>query len=475
MNRMSKLRPVVFLPGFPGSSLELPGGRKIFPPSMDDLLNRKKEIFERLEPPDDPETDDGVRVRSPIRYSFQIPLFDLGKEAQSLYDLLEDLGYDTEKGSHFIPVGWDWRLPVDHPPTLNAVEEAIRELQRFHNQKITILVHSTGGLVLRALLESRPEMVRLIERVIALGVPWVGTIKSFTVTSIGEELRLGPITFVSRKESRRLVSRTHAAWDLMPPRPEVLVDDEGPIDLFTARGEPTSPLVERSWMPNDEDLQRRAIASLRKFGRRSRWFEIEDSLAVTNVVGWGVTMETHCELVARKGTRRAPWFDLSDDGDGTVPRRSAAWLSQPSMVDTLHIPIGWFGDQVVTQKHSQLWNSPPARSLIGSLLTGGSREPHVWASADGDDAIDRRRRIRIRLVASDQHGNPLPEARAHVRLPGAEEAEAVFESNTRATISLGRTGLRPNIGTRFLRFEVRFTWSEKGERRQIDRPLIVEV
>ncbi|HUO84780.1 MAG TPA: hypothetical protein VM534_06655 [Thermoanaerobaculia bacterium] len=470
---MPRRKPAIFVPGFPGSSLELPGGRKLFPPPLDALLRHKKEILDRLRAPDDPALDDGVRVRSPIRYSFQIPLLDLGKEAQSLYDLLEDLGYDTGQGNDFIPVGWDWRMPVDHPPTLLALEAAIRDLSEFHHGKVVAIVHSTGGLVLRALLESRPHLARQIERIIAIGVPWAGLIKSFRYAAVGEAVRFGPLTLMTAKESRQTLGRAWAAYDLLPPHPEVLRDEQGEMGFFTAGGAVTSPLVERRWIrPGLEHVHPRVDRSMERFGHRQRWFAIDDEIEVTSLVGWGAATETRCELLD-KGPGRPPWFEITDDGDGTVPRRSAAWLEHSRRVPTLLIPIGWFGDQIITRQHSQLWNSTPARAALAHLLSGREKQPWVWAAADGDDAIDRRRRIRVRIVASDEKGRPLSRARASVRI-GSETTEVDLRERTRAVIEIGRTHLRPNIGTSFYRFEVRFEWEERGKARRMDRPLIIQ-
>ena len=70
--------PLVFLPGFPASSLEDAAGKKLFPPGLGDLGDVAA-LVPRLQGPDDPNADDGVRARSPIRYTFRLPLLDAGE------------------------------------------------------------------------------------------------------------------------------------------------------------------------------------------------------------------------------------------------------------------------------------------------------------------------------------------------------------------------------------------------------------
>jgi len=75
-------------------------------------------------------------------------------------------------------VGWDWRRPVDQRLVQTALAAAIRDLRQATGEPVTVLCHSTGGLVVRALLESQPDLCDLIERVIAIAIPWAGTLQS---------------------------------------------------------------------------------------------------------------------------------------------------------------------------------------------------------------------------------------------------------------------------------------------------------
>jgi pimeloyl-ACP methyl ester carboxylesterase len=472
--------PLVFVPGFPASSLEIRSDHsKVFPPALGDLLvaAKKKRILAALAGPDVAGDDDGVDVRSPIRYSIEVPILDIGKEAQSLYDLLEDrFGYDTHHGTDFRGVGWDWRRPVDLPQTLDRVQAAIDELHQLHARQVVLLVHSTGGLVARALIEQRPAVAAKISSILALGVPWAGVVKAFRYLAFGEPVGLGPIKLLSAKESRNMMRRSHAAFDLLPPDPTrtAMTDTIGrPLNLATANGVAASPLVEKRWLGEDLAAIARADSSDQRLGGRSSriaW-ATANPVPIVNLAGWGAETDTRAELL-EKEDGNTPWVERTIEGDGTVPRASADWLRGPE-VTTLYLPIGVYGDQLATQKHSQLWRTPPAGAVLETILGSGASEPHAWASVDADDAIDRRRRVRVRMVLADDQGHLRSQGEARV-LVGGQEIPIPLAANLRGELDFPRGTLTPNIaGSRLHRFVVRFSW--RGLAQPIERALLIEV
>ncbi len=471
--------PLVFVPGFPASSLEIRADHwKVFPPALDELLvsAKKKRILAALAGPDVADADDGVDVRSPIRYSIEVPILDIGKEAQSLYDLLEDrFGYDTHRGTDFRGVGWDWRRPLDLPQTLDRVQAAIDDLHAAHGRKVVLLAHSTGGLLVRALIEARPAVAAKLETILALGVPWAGVVKAFRYLAFGQPVGLGPIKLLSAGDSRRMMRRAHAAFDLLPPDPTRtdLTDSAGrPLALATSNGNPASPLIERGWLGGDAPAVARAIAADLRLGARSRGIAWGPAapVPILNLVGWGTETDTRAELTA-KLDGKSPWIERTLEGDGTVARGSAEWL-RGAEVTTFYLPVGVYGDQLATQKHSQLWRTPPAGAILETVLGSGTRTPHAWASVDSDDAIDRRRRVRVRLTLAGDDGRPRAQGEARV-VVGGQEIPVPLSANLRGEVSFSRAGLSANVGSRFHRFVVRFTG--QGLAQPVERALLIEV
>lgn len=455
-------KPIVFIPGFPASSLEDDAGRKVYPPGLEDLTGDKGELIATLQGPDDPNADDGIRGRSPIRYSFRIPLLDAGKEAQSLYDLLEDdLGYDTQGGADFEAVGWDWRRSLRATATLDRVQAAIESF----SEPATILCHSTGGLVARALFEERPDLAARVEQVVAIGVPWAGVIKSFRYLEPGVRVGVGPITLLSAEESRRVMSRAHAAYDILPPVAAATAATLADPPLFLADGQPVTPLTERSWVHRDEDVYHgRLDGALDREGGRGTGFPV--NLPVLNLCGVGVEMDTLCDL-----TSGTPTYGRTKLGDGTVPIASSTWL-RGDAVKTFRVPAGVYADQLITQKHSQLWRTPPVKRFLRSRLLGEAERPFFGAAVDNDSAVDTLGVVHLRLSAADADGRPLPGARAVCRdLPGRPAVE--LDGATYGEMQFSRDGLVPNVGNQLRRLEVELTWD--GAPEPLREPLIVYV
>jgi len=450
------MKPVVFVPGLPGSELlDATTGERLFL-NLGLLISKtaRQGLLPRLEGPNDPAQPDGVVAGLPIADVLDLPLFDAGKQAQSLYDILRGLGYNGFRppfGSHFRAVGWDWRLPVDHPAALSALAGAIDELHASTGDRVVPIVHSTGGLVLRALLEAQPALADKIDRVLSLGVPWAGTLKSlrFLAGSTG----FFPLT---KAETQHALGRSWAAFDLLPPDPAKTPDT--PPLVFGSNGVASSPLVDTTWIPAGPDrapMVARAERSDQQFGERSRRLEPGGHpLAITTVAGWGVATDTTARL-----TGGGVQFGSTSEGDGTVPFLSASWLSGAA---AFFAPLGFYPADNLPEQHSTLWKTPPVQDLLAELLTGAPHRDFAHAAVDPDDAINQRDRVRVRVVALDQAGNPLPGATVRIsELTGPADPPVALQADGRGEVKVARNRMRLVTvgGARFLRFQVTIGWN----------------
>lgn len=475
------LKPVVFIPGFPASELrQVSRRRTIFPPGLADLLDRekKKELVRLLVGPDNPPGD--IVAGEPIR-----GVIEVAKQAQSLYDILrQHFGYTVQGGDDLAPVGWDWRLAVDHPKVQDDVVQAIDRVSRANgDRRVVVLIHSTGGLVLRALLEQRPEVAAKIERILAFGVPWAGTLKAFLYVAQGEPFGLAiagqRIVGFSKTEVRELMSHCQAAYDLFPPDPaktDLRGADGKALNLFRAGNRQAGPLVDLAWIPSGpaRDFMREMAGKAdQRLGSRSSEIRLPGGAAlppITNVVGWGVTTDTRCDMAADGSL---DFGTGTKEGDGTVALVSASWLRGPG-VRTFFLPIGVYPTNGIPNPHSRIWDSPPVLDLFHQVLADKTPEPFVCAAADGDQAIDRRSDVTLRLTAADENGNPLPNAKA--AFPGFPGARAVaFGSSPRKEIVLRRGDLRGNAARDLFRFVVNVTWGEAGAEKRRELPVLIRV
>jgi hypothetical protein len=457
------LKPLVFVPGLPGSIIqERAGDVELFPlPSLVDMTTDRRN---KLSGPDDPEADDGVVAGDPVsnvipglKSSF-IDFSGSLKLADSLYSLLQGLGYTIDPfGKDFQPVGWDWRRPVDGSRAQAAVAQAITALNQASKQPVVILCHSTGGLVVRSLLEKNPALLNAIDQIIAVSVPWAGTVQPLPYLT-GQQ----GIGLVSAGDTQYVMDRSWAAFDLLPPDPvkTVMKDAEGELDFFTNAQGQASPLVDTAWIPTEPTgfpMHARAARSDKQFGARTR--SLAAGLNVVCFAGWGVDTLTGCRMdPAGKLT-----LVSTDEGDGTIARRSAAWLTGATVRNFL-VPVGHYPDSQITREHAALWLNPPIRDFLGELLAGRKRPPYVYAAVDGDDADNLGSQVRVRMVALDAAGQPLPDAYALAfGLQGVDSAtHYLINDNGRGVMPLKRENITQDAGGGWYHFEVEIHWQEGG-------------
>lgn len=469
-------KPVVFIPGFPASELiQRSTGRTVYPPSLGDLANsdRKRRLVELLSGPD-PQRD--LVAGEPIRR-----LLEIAKQAESLYDILRlRFGYTIDGGNNFRAIGWDWRHAVDDSVVLTAFANAITTLSA-SGSRVVVILHSTGGLVFRRLLETQPALVQHIEHVLSFGVPWAGNLKAFRYLTQGAAI--GPFFLrLSASQTRTVMRVAQAAYDLCPPDPAKtqLVDRNGnPLNLVTDdRRNQIGPLVTTSWIPaGNTDMQARAQSADQRLGTRTNQITLGGGHAtppITNVVGWGAETEVRCVIDRNGGVafnptvRNRPVGD-EKDGDGTVALKAAEWLTGPT-VQTFYVPIGVYPTRGFPDRHPRIWDSPPVEEIFPRILEGRTAEPYVWASADSDQALDRNTDVTIRIVAQDVNGGPLPNAQATLRTPNP--VQIAFNNEVRANVSVRRRNMRPNVGSDLFRFTIDVTWGANGRK---ELPILIRV
>ena len=433
-------KPILFVPGFPASELrDRSTGRIVFPPPLSTLIDpqEKAALIARLTMvPGD------LVAGPPIR-----DVLGIAKQAQSLYDILGGkFAYDTsELSDDFAAIGWDWRRSISDSAAMATLVAAVDRLSQGGARKLVAMVHSTGGLLFRAFLETHPALATDFEQVMAFGVPWCGTLDAlFAATrGVSEGFLFAKI---SASEGAEVVSHAQAAYDLMPSDPS--------SGLFAANGAAATPLSDQSWIPPETDhdyMRRLASAAHGPFARRF------DDLPVTNVCGWGIGT-----LPSASVDHGVLTFDdpVKDAGDGTVPIVSSSWLRGTS-VRTMYLPIGSYPAANIPYPHKRIWDSPPVLQLFEEVLHDAPRQPFVCVAADSDDAIDYHRDVDVRMSAVGPDGNPLPGCKATVDIDGLKTV-VDFNGAARMAFKLMRVGIHHNAGSDLYRFTVTFRWQGGG-------------
>lgn len=418
-------KPTIFIPGFPASELrDKSTGEKLFPPPLGKI---KQALQKLIVVPGD------VVAGPPILDKIE----KFAPAASTLYAILAGYGVAEGKGN-FRPIGWDWRLSVASDDTVARIKKAVDDLQP--QGKIVAVVHSTGGLVLRAFLKKLPNYIERFEQVLALAIPWRGALEALHAVDKGSPIGIGPITIISADETKDLLTRAQAAYDLFPSDPAT--------SLFLSNNAPSTPFADRSWLDPNRPYMNGHLNDA--FPQSSDFAD----LPVTNVCGWGGDTWPRCK--SANGTLS---FDQPDNeaGDGTVPFVSTSSL-QGSKVRSMYLPIGAFGDEgLIPQVHGQIWTPKVVRQIFDEVFNDAAPKPLVAAAADKDQYIDpQAAHVRIRIAANAADGKPLPNAKVSYRLGTKIETHPI--NGKRLDLDLARGAFQQQVSNNIRRTELTVSW-----------------
>ena len=430
-------KPLVFIPGFPASELRAPNGDKVFPPDPGTLLDpaRKKAFFDAML-----NIPGNLTAGPPIRF-----VMGIAKQAQSLYDILDRLGYSPQD---FTAVGWDWRLGIDAKVTLDAVAKAI---SAFAPRKVVVLIHSTGALVLRAFLAAHPELRNNIEQVLSFGGAWCGTLEALYAVHAGHSQSILGISLITADEGATLIGRMQAAYDLFPPDPARTPMNNIQL-VHGGDGRQAGANVDLSWVKPGRNYAAALAANADgRLGARDPDF---GSIPMTNVAGWGGPTWPAAILLQNDIVFLPP---VKDYGDGTVPLVSTGWI-RGANVRTIVVPIGAFVGDPIPDVHAHMWDSIAVQQIFREVLQDAPRKELIAAAADADEAVDYdSESVAVRMVAQSANGAPLPNCVATARIDG-RKISIPFAGQRTATLRVKRAGITHNAASDVYLFFIDFKW-----------------
>ena len=243
---------------------------------------------------------------------------------------LESIGYDAPGGMvypHRSPVytfAYDWRQ--DNRISARQLGEAIQGWRAVHpDSRVWVIGHSNGGIVARWYIEKEGGL-EYVSRLFLMGSPWDGAPKAMEVLIDGLDV------FLLRLFNRYDIPRLTRDLILSFPSYYQLIPYYYPF-LYDPNGEVVDPFKDMSWLDNER--QRQMLLDGKRFNE-----ELGTKLSVETLCFFGVKKPTTVGGVVRIGPG-GHWedvlWDLSQEGDGTVPMRSAV---HPNAREKLPFTVG---------------------------------------------------------------------------------------------------------------------------------------
>ncbi len=285
------------------------------------------------------------------------------------------LGLDPSDYHEF---AFDWRKSV-----AEAAQSLDDMLAGVANPPITLVAHSSGGLVAAALFAQGGPGSKRVGKLVAVGCPFAGLLKTIEMIEEGS----GILTlFFKGDPIRQLLGGWPQAYELMPA-----LADAG---LFSdAAGRASTPFLSAAAMLGG----RYDPALLAAAARVVSTFKLKFPVPVRLIAGFGVSTSVSAQL---QGAKIA--VQRSIQGDGTCPERSllaASGTAAGAVAGTrvFSLPFG---------EHVELIRDQTVLDYLRDDLCGGVPTPQITARVSGQLPIPGVDNLLV-VETRDANGQPL--------------------------------------------------------------------
>ncbi|MCR4306713.1 MAG: right-handed parallel beta-helix repeat-containing protein [Candidatus Yonathbacteria bacterium] len=467
---------VAFLPGLEASRLYRPdyngGTDQLWEPNTN---SDAEELFL---------TEEGKSVRSDVYTKDVIDEKNVlpvgqGNIYKSFLNDLEHWKNTDHLITDYTVLPYDWRLSLDdilnygnefpdgriyYSGSLAATTTPyiIQELHRLaatsETGKVTIVAHSNGGLVTKALMQKLgdTEVTKLIDKVIFIAVPQTGTPQALGALLHGfdQGLPFDSLPLILTPETARMFAENMpSAYNLLPAE-KYFSDTQTPVATFD-----NSPVLADAFARYGTFLNTPAELYDFLLGEEGRTKPAQDDLDIPNVLnktlldsaetvkqsldnwvppvgvemvqiaGWGEdTLATIEYYEGKKTFCSGNIYTCTDvptimynpkevvDGDGTVVVPSALWTTASSTTAKYWVNLRDYGasgflNSTINRKHADILEVPSLRTLIQNILTNMTSTLPQFISTTQPTALADDERLRfllhspLNLSAIDNLGN----------------------------------------------------------------------
>lgn len=319
------------------------------------------------------------------------------------------------------PVAYDWRLSLPDLLTKGAehddkiyyeqatstpyIEQTLRALAASSKTgKVTIVAHSNGGLIAKALMErlGDAEAANLIDRVIMVAAPQSGAPYGIGALLVGYDTGINShgITIISNEAVRAFAQNSPMAYHLLPSQSyfdSVMYDPSHPVASFSGSTYAKEEAAYGNVIGTEKELDDFLLA---KEGGRTQASDNDlDSLKILNpslisyatsthdvldrgthppgikidqIAGWGVNTVAGIGFYSEStlfGSKRMYRPVMIEDGDGTVPIPSALMMATSTDVNDYWVNLLAYDSEThSSSKHPDLFEVSVLRDLIKNLL-----------------------------------------------------------------------------------------------------------
>jgi pimeloyl-ACP methyl ester carboxylesterase len=339
----------------------------------------------------------------------------------------------TSTGWKWKPIAYDWRMSLpdivnngaqhgdrvyyEESTSTPYIEQSLRELASSSpSGKVTIIAHSNGGLVAKALMQrlGDTEAAKLIDKVILVGVPQSGAPRALASALYGDSENLPgfgafPNALLSRAHARTFALNSPMTYHLLPSstyfqdvhdplHPLVTFSDSSLFDAErTAYGNSIDSSNElRNYaaateggrtQPTANDLHDPNIlnANLLTYADQTHssldMWQPPQGVKLYEIAGWGDDTLSGIELYEQQikihgalSSQRSYRPLFVEDGDGTVPVPSALMMNNAGSTKYwVNLPA--LGDSSHTYDHGTLFETPSVEELITNIIETNNALP----------------------------------------------------------------------------------------------------
>lgn len=307
------------------------------------------------------------------------------------------------------PLPYDWRFDYE---TVVITDEMLAQVEQLanesHTKKVTIIAHSNGGLVAKALIKRLQEKGRadLVDKLILVAVPQSGTPKAMGALLHGDDVGFIKSIILPHYLTRGLGEHSQAAFNLLPTEayfarvidPVIEFDPSAPLTakwrgLFGNSIDTAQEMrnflkgTDGRSKPAAKDVEAPNVllpsfinTSATRAQQQDSWTP-PPNLKVVQIVGWGLdtlrgikyTERTQkCTIMAKSfGCEKKEVIDhrplMTTDGDETVISYSADKMGG----ETYYIDLFEYNKLLnpkINRDHSDILEVSDARNAISNLI-----------------------------------------------------------------------------------------------------------